>query len=66
MGRIKSAMIKRATKQLLEGEHSFNDDFQKNKRILGKTMPSKPVRNKIAGYIARLIKAKNAEKAKAV
>jgi ribosomal protein S17E len=58
MGRIKSLMVKRAAKQLLESEHSFNQDFEHNKKILGQTMPSKPIRNKIAGYIARLEKAK--------
>ena len=54
MGRIKSTLIKKTAKQLLEGENSFNDDFNRNKKILGNLMPSKPLRNKIAGYIARL------------
>lgn len=58
MGRIKSLMVKRAAKQLLEGENLFNDTFEQNKKILGNTMPSKSTRNKIAGYIARLIKMK--------
>ena len=57
MGRIKSLMVKRAAKQLLAGENQFNEDFNYNKKILGNTMPSKSLRNKIAGYIARLIKA---------
>ena len=47
-------MIKRAAKQLLDGENRFDGTFEKNKKILGSTMPSKPLRNKIAGYIARL------------
>ena len=50
-------MVKRAAKQLLAGENQFNEDFNYNKKILGNTMPSKSLRNKIAGYIARLIKA---------
>ncbi len=50
-------MVKRAAKQLLEGEHDFTDSFEHNKRLLGNLMPSKPIRNKIAGYIARLIRA---------
>ena len=58
MGRIKSTMVKRAAKQLLEGEHVFNSDFEHNKKILGNTMPSKPIRNRIAGYIARLLLAR--------
>lgn len=62
MGRIKSIMVKRAAKQLLEGEHFFSSSFEHNKKILGNTMPSKPIRNKLAGYIARLLRAQKAEK----
>ena len=58
MGRIKQLMVKRAAKQLLQGEHQFTGEFNHNKKLLGSTMPSKPIRNKIAGYIARLVKAK--------
>ncbi len=57
MGRIKSIMVKRAARQLLDGEHFFSDSFDHNKKLLGNTMPSKPIRNKLAGYIARLIRA---------
>ena len=56
MGRIKLIMVKRATRQLLEGEHNFNSSFEHNKKILGNTMPSKSIRNKIAGYMARLLR----------
>ncbi|MEK6892927.1 MAG: 30S ribosomal protein S17e [Nanoarchaeota archaeon] len=59
MGRIKSLMVKRAAKQLLEGENVFNEAFERNKKVLGNTMPSKPIRNKIAGYLSRLKKAEN-------
>jgi len=62
MGRIKSALIKR-TARTLEKEDYFSEDFERNKKILGSTMPSKSVRNKIAGYIGRLRKMKGAEKA---
>lgn len=58
MGRIKSLMIKKAAKQLLDGEHRFTEDFEHNKKVLKNTMPSKPIRNKVAGYISRLIKMK--------
>ena len=61
MGRIKSLMVKRAAKQLLEGENNFNDSFEQNKKILRNTMPSKSTRNKIAGYIARLVRMKKAK-----
>ena len=57
MGRIKQLMVKRASKELMLREDSFVEDFNPNKKILGSTMPSKKVRNKIAGYIARLKKA---------
>lgn len=64
MGRIKSTMIKKAAKQLIEGDHKFNDKFENNKKILGSTMPSKSMRNKIAGYIARIIKMQKVQQAK--
>ena len=57
MGRIKTSMVKRAAKQLLEGKHDFTSGFEHDKKLLGNTMPSKPIRNKIAGYIARLLRA---------
>lgn len=56
-------MIKKTAKLLVEGEHSFNESFEDNKRKMGRnTMPSKSTRNKIAGYIARLVKMKRMEK----
>lgn len=66
MGRIKSLMVKKAAKQLLNTspEQQFTTEFAHNKRILGSTMPSKPIRNKIAGYMARLQRAKKAEAAR--
>ena len=63
MGGIKTAMIKRATRELLAQEDlKFSEDFNHNKKMLGHTMPSKKVRNKIAGYISRLEKAKKSGK----
>lgn len=58
MGRIKTSMIKRATHELMKQDIDFSPDFNYNKKLLGSTMPSKKVRNKIAGYIARLEKVK--------
>lgn len=71
MGRIKSTLIKKAARQLIEGENRFNTDFDHNKKILVEGMPSKSMKNKIAGYIARLKRmqleaAKEAEKAQQV
>jgi len=57
MGRIKTTLIKRTSRKLLEEEPEiFSKDFGENKKILGKTMPSKSTRNKIAGYISRIKK----------
>lgn len=51
-------MIKKTATQLLRGEGGqyFTADFTQNKKILKGTMPSKPIQNKVAGYIARLKK----------
>ena len=56
MGRIKTTMVKRATRQLIQQEHEFTEDFEHNKKLIKDLMPSKHVRNKIAGYITRLLK----------
>ena len=63
MGRIKSKMVKKAARELLETKnHQFKSEFEPNKNLLKGFMPSKKIRNKIAGYIARLEKAKTKEK----
>lgn len=54
MGRIKSTLEKRTSKKLLREENVFTEKFDDNKKVLGPNMPSKKVRNKIAGYISRL------------
>lgn len=64
MGRIKPAMVKRTSKELLQKDISFSEHFNDNKKILGSTMPSKKVRNKIAGYLARLKKMARVAKEK--
>ena len=57
MGRIKSTLVKRTARELLnKNPELFSKDFEKNKKTLGREMPSKPLRNKIAGYISRLKK----------
>lgn len=60
MGRIKSTMVKKTAKNLLGKEPAFSESFENNKKILGNTMPSKPIKNKIAGYLARLKRMQNA------
>lgn len=55
MGRIKSTLIKRTSRQLLEkSPESFSKDFEVNKKVLGNSLPSKRLRNRVAGYISRL------------
>jgi len=55
MGRIKPTLVKRTSRQLLEqSSESFGKTFEENKKALGSTLSSKKMRNKIAGYIARL------------
>ncbi len=57
MGRIKSTLIKRTSRQLLEqSDESFGKTFEENKKALGRTLSSKKMRNKIAGYVARIKK----------
>ena len=57
MGRIKSKQIKRTSRELLgKSDENFTEEFEDNKKALGRILPSKKVRNKIAGYIGRLKK----------
>ena len=59
MGRVRNKMVKRASRQLIERHYSkMTLDFDTNKRVLDEVaqVPSKRVRNKIAGYSARLMR----------
>ena len=56
MGRIKSKLVKRTSHSLLKEENTFTDKFNGNKKLLKHNMPSKKIRNQIAGYIARVKK----------
>jgi len=61
MGRIKTMLIKRTTNDLFS-EHSkdFKDSFEENKKIVSQYLdiPSKKLRNVIAGYVTRLVKTR--------
>ncbi|MDP2672823.1 MAG: 30S ribosomal protein S17e [Nanoarchaeota archaeon] len=63
MGKIKTKLVKRTSRALLKEGVEFSEDFTKNKRILGSTMPSKKIRNQIAGYLSRLKKFEAKKKA---
>ena len=57
MGRIKSTLIKRTSRQLVEKTpESFGKEFEGNKKALGNNLGSKKMRNQIAGYITRIKK----------
>jgi len=53
MGKIKTKLVKRTAEELLKQGIEFTDDFEENKKILGNTMPSRKIRNQIAGYLVR-------------
>lgn len=54
MGKIKTKLVKRTANMLLEKGIEFTENFEENKKILGNTMPSKKIRNQIAGFLSRL------------
>ncbi len=64
MGKIKTKLIKRTAKELLKQDIAFSESFEKNKKLLGKEMPSKKIRNQVAGYIARVKKREKEKKQK--
>ena len=59
MGKIKSKGIRKAANHLLREEIEFTDSFEENKRLLGDTMPSKKVRNQLAGLLTKIKKKEN-------
>ena len=66
MGRIKTTLVKRTTEELL-AKHSgeFSADFDKNKAKVSMfvPVPSKKLRNIIAGYITRNKRRENSNPA---
>jgi len=59
MGRVKTIMVKNIGEKLYkEHKEEFTTDFEKNKEIVKKyvDIPSKKLRNIVAGYITRLKK----------
>ena len=55
-------MIKRSAERFLKEGVKFSEDFEKNKKILGNTMPSKKIRNQMAGYLSHLKRRELLEK----
>ena len=64
MGKIKTKLIKRSAENFIRNDIEFTDNFEKNKKILGNTMPGKKVKNQIAGYLVRLKRRENEKKEK--
>jgi len=63
MGRIKTVRIKRVTTELLEKHpDDFKESFEDNKKILGRfsEIQSRKIRNIVAGYITRRVRARKA------
>merc|ERR1712223_2047225 len=59
MGRVRTKTVKKAAKVIIEKYYTkLNLDFHTNKRIIEEValIPSKPLRNKIAGFITHLKK----------
>ncbi len=56
MGKIKSKLVKRTANELIKKGIQFNKNFEDNKKILGRTMPSKKIRNQMAGFLTKLEK----------
>ena len=64
MGRIRQTYIKRAARRLLERyPDKFSTDYGQNHRALEElaSIESKPLKNKIAGYITTLLRQKSEE-----
>eukprot|EP01091_Cochliopodium_minus_P010511 TRINITY_DN279_c0_g1_i1.p1 TRINITY_DN279_c0_g1~~TRINITY_DN279_c0_g1_i1.p1 ORF type:complete len:134 (+),score=40.89 TRINITY_DN279_c0_g1_i1:27-428(+) len=59
MGRVRTKTVKKASKLIVEKYYTrLTNDFQVNKRICDEvaTIPSKRMRNKIAGFVTHLMK----------
>jgi len=61
MGRIKTQLIKRISNKLIKEHRSeFKENFKENKELVANLadIPSKKIRNVIAGYVTRLMQTK--------
>ncbi len=61
MGRVKTKPIKRVTKELVANHfEEMTEKFEDNKAIVDKyiDIPSKKLRNIIAGYVTRLVRSR--------
>ena len=61
VGKVRPLYIKRAARQLFEKyPNRFTESFEENKKAIAEltSITSKRVRNRVAGYITRLVKRK--------
>ena len=56
MGKIKSKLVRRTAKEIVSRGVVFTDAFAENKKILGNILPSKKIRNQMAGLAAKTVK----------
>jgi small subunit ribosomal protein S17e len=59
MGNIRTSFVKRISKELIEIHRGkFTTDFDENKKLVSEysTVNTKHLRNKIAGYVTRLVR----------
>ncbi|MBI2043601.1 hypothetical protein HYT25_04390 [Candidatus Pacearchaeota archaeon] len=56
MGKIKSKSIRRTANELMQKGMVFTEQFVENKKILGNFLPSKKIRNQIAGLLGKTVK----------
>ncbi len=70
MGRIKTVLVKRVSKQLVsQHPQEFTGDYKSNKAVVDKyaIIQSPKIRNMVAGYTARLVKqAKSGKERKVI
>ncbi len=65
MGKIKSKLVRRTATTLMKKGINFTDSFEDNKKMLGSdTMPSRKIRNQLAGLLAKIKTLEKREKAK--
>ncbi|MBS3102104.1 30S ribosomal protein S17e [Candidatus Woesearchaeota archaeon] len=61
MGRVKTQLAKRVSRQLVKQHRSeFKDNFNDNKALISQftNVKSKKIRNVIAGYVTRIVNSK--------
>ncbi len=61
MGKIKSKIIRKSAKILMNEGVKFNEDFGENKKILDGLTISKKLRNQLAGLLAKIKKREIAQ-----